>query len=328
MFKKTIKTFKILLIVIVVLICVPRSILPLQSSDQKGNDLETYIKQNESESRLIDFKDDNEALRLKLMQVETINISRKKFKAGPVKLDILASRVANKMCKEAAENSFIGHWNTSGEKPYHRYAFAGGHDHVVENAFGQWSSDNYFVTPSLISSMMKKGHDTFMSEKPPYDGHKKAIVDKSHNFVGIGYYMGGKQFRYYEEFIDRYMEFSDIPAEVEKDALFNITLTTNGECFPYYMIAYREDFPEPIDPSRLNKRGGYEDYTNEEYLKMPAWDLAKYKNGNTYKIPLKFSKKGLYYIITYIDSKEYTAATSLNTKGKIPASGIVIKVNK
>ena len=56
-----------------------------------------------------------------------------------VKLDILASRVANKMCREAAENNFIGHWNLAGEKPYHRYAFAGGYDHVSENAFGEWS---------------------------------------------------------------------------------------------------------------------------------------------------------------------------------------------
>ncbi|HNW57254.1 MAG TPA: hypothetical protein PLR88_01185 [Bacteroidales bacterium] len=328
MFRKTLKTLKILLIVIVVLICLPRSILPLQSSDQKGNDIATYIRLNDNESRLIEFKDDEEALKLKLMQVESINISRKKYKAGPVRLDILASRVANKMCREAAEKKFIGHWNTAGEKPYHRYAFAGGHDHISENAFGQWTSGNYAISSASITSMMKTGHGTFMSEKAPYDGHKKTIIDKTHNFVGIGYYLSEKQFRYYEEFIDRYLEFKDIPEKAGTDEPVTITVDTDGKNFLYYLVAYREKFPEPVAPSRISKIGSYEDFTNEEYIKISAWDLARYRNGNTYNIPLKFSKEGLYYIIIYIDEKEYSGATSISTKGKTAASGIVIKVNK
>ena len=149
------------------------------------------------------------------MQLDIINISRKKYKADPVKLDILASRVANKMCREAGENDFIGHWNIAGEKPYQRYAFAGGYDHVSENAFGEWSSDNYNKSSSIISSMMKSGHEKFMSERAPNDGHKQTIIDKPHNYVGIGYFLAGKQFRYYEEFIDRYLEFENIPSKFE-----------------------------------------------------------------------------------------------------------------
>ncbi|MCE5345037.1 MAG: CAP domain-containing protein [Bacteroidales bacterium] len=319
---------KILLIVIVVLICLPRSILPLKTSDQRDNDISTLIKLNESEKRLTEFKDDEKALKMKLIQLEIINNSRKRYKAPPVKLDIFASRVANKICKEAAENNFVGHWNTDGEKPYQRYAFAGGYDHVTENAFGIWSSENYVASSSNISSMMKKGHSTFMAERAPYDGHKKTIINKTHNFVGIGYYLSGKQFRYYEEFVDRYLEFKDIPEEARTDEPVKITVNTNGENFLYYLIAYREKFPEPIAPSRISKLGSYEDFTSEEYLKVPAWDLARYRNGNTYNIPLKFSKEGLYYIIIYIDEKEYSGATSLSTKGKTAASGIVIRVNK
>jgi len=32
-----------------------------------------------------------------------------------VKLDILASRVANQMARKSAENNFTGHWNLAGE---------------------------------------------------------------------------------------------------------------------------------------------------------------------------------------------------------------------
>jgi hypothetical protein len=327
MFRKVWKTLKIFLIIIVIVICLPRSIFPHQTSDNKKGGIDNYIKLNDSEMRLLEFKDNDEALKLKLAQLEIINASRKKYKADPVKLDILASRVANKMCKNAAENEFVGHWNTSGEKPYHRYAFAGGYDHVSENAFGEWSTENYDKSSSNISSLMKSGHEKFMAERSPNDGHKRTIIDKPHNYTGIGYYLSGKQFRYYEEFIDRYLLFENIPSEMKVGDQNSITVKTNGENFLYYMIIYREKFPESLTPEQLRRKGSYDDYTDEEYQQMAAWDLSKYRNGTQYQIPLKFSKDGLYYIQIYCDKNEISKPGSLNTKGKSPVSGIVIKVN-
>jgi uncharacterized protein YkwD len=326
MFRKLWKTLRIFLVIGIVLICLPHSILPTQTSEIKISDLEYYIRLNNGESRLDEYKDDDEALKLKLLQLEIINKSRKKNNAGTVKLDILASRVVNKMCREAAENKFLGHWNLAGEKPYHRYAFAGGYDHVSENAFGEWSTDNYVISSSNISSMMKTAHSTFMAEKSPYDGHKKNIIEKSHNYVGIGYYLSGKQFRYYEEFIDRSFEFEDIPQETDMDEPFHITVKTNGESYLYYLIVYREDFPRRMTPEEISAKGSYADFTDEQHLRMPAWDLAKFRNGSEYKIPMKFTKKGLYYIQIFSDKKEITGPTSVNTRGKTPFSGIVIKV--
>jgi uncharacterized protein YkwD len=175
MFRKTLKTLKIFLIIAIVIVCLPHSILPHQTSGIEKIDFDNYLKLNKSELRLIEFKDNDEALKIKLIQLKIINKSRKSYKAGPIKLDILASRIANKMCREAAENNFIGHWNMAGEKPYNN---------------------------SNISSMMKSTHEKFMYEKSPDDRHKKTIIDKSYNFVGIGYYLSGKQFRYHEEFIN------------------------------------------------------------------------------------------------------------------------------
>ena len=328
MFRKTLKQFKILIIIIIVLVFLPRSILPRQESDFEKGDLENYLKLNEKELKLIEFKDDEEALKMKLIQLNVINKSRKRNNAKPVNLDILASRVANKMCREAAENNYIGHWNMAGEKPYHRYAFAGGFDHVSENAYGEWSSENYNPSTALISSMMKSGHGTFMAEKAPKDGHKKNIIDKSHNFVGIGFCLSENQFRYYEEFIDRYLEFENIPEELKAGEPSSITVKTNGEYFLYYLVIYREKFPQPLTPAQIRKKGSYDDYTDEEYLQITAWDLARYRNGSAYKIPLGFSKDGLYYIQIFFDKKEITKPSSLNTKGRTSASGIVIKVNE
>jgi uncharacterized protein YkwD len=326
MFRKTWRTIKIFIVIAIVLICLPHSILPHQNSADGKDDFENYLRLNESEQRLNEYKDNNEALKLKLAQLDIINKSRNKFNAGKVKLDILASRVANKMSREAAENNFVGHWNTNGEKPYHRYAFAGGYDHVSENAFGEWSTDNYSVSEANISSLMKSGHEKFMAEKSPNDGHKKTIIDKTHNYVGIGYCLSGKQFRYYEEFIDRYLEFDNIPAEVNVGEKFSITVKTSGQYFLYYIIAYRENYPQPMTPEQIKRKRSYDDFTEEDNLKITAWDLSRYRNGTMYRIPLSFSREGLYYIQIYFDKNEITKPGSLNTKGKTQASGIVIKV--
>lgn len=289
---------------------------------------ERYKQLNEKELRLPEFKDSDEALKLKLLQLDVINKSRKEFKAPPVSLDILASRVANKMCREAAENNYLSHWNLAGEKPYHRYALAGGYDHVTENAFGEWTSGRYNISNSFIGEMMKTGHESFMAERAPNDGHKRNIIDKAHNFVGIGYFITKDEFRYYEEFIDRYLEFENIPAELKINEPGSITVNTKGEGYLYYLIIYREKFPGRLRVSQLSRKGSYDDYSNEDYLKIPAWDLARYRNGSTYRIPLKFSKVGFYYIHIFIDKEENTGSLSLSTKGKANVSGIVIKVTR
>lgn len=327
MFRKFWKTLKFFIAIGIVLIILPHSILPVRSSDIKKEVVEGYTELNNAEKRLSEYKDDDKALELKLIQLDIINKSRKKNNAPAVKLDILASRVANKMCREAAEKDFIGHWNSAGEKPYHRYAFAGGNDHVSENAYGEWSSADYSVSPAVISSLMKTGHEKFMMERPPADGHKKTIIDKPHNFVGIGYYLKGKQFRYYEEFIDRYLEFKNIPSEVKTGEPFKITIKTGEGSFLYYLTAYRDEFPAAIAPAKLKNKGGYTDYTDEQATRLNPWDLAKLRRGDKYTIPLSFNKPGLYYIHIYIDDKEIANASSMNTKGKTQASGIVIRVN-
>lgn len=328
MFKRTWKKIRILIIPIIILFCLPHSILPHRGDNQGNDDLTDYKKLNDSEQRLKEFKDNDEALKLKVEQLDIINKSRKKYGASPVRLDILASRVANKMSVEAAENEYLGHWNLAGEEPYLRYAFAGGYDHVSENAFGEWSSESYSRLSEVIGSLMKSGHEKFMDERAPYDGHKQTVIDKYHNFVGIGFCLAGKQFRYYEEFIDRYLEFDNIPEVVRAGEQFDITIKTNGGSFLYFVIIYREDFPKPLTPAQISKRGSYKDYTNEEYKSLFAWDLARYRNGFFYKIPLSFSKEGLYYIQIYSDKKELTKPGSLDTKGRTPESGIVIKVNR
>lgn len=313
--------------IIFILAALRLSIFAQSHGGSEKGDLAWYRSLNEQETRLSDYKDSDEALSMKLVQLAIINNSRKKYKAEPVKLDILASRVANKQCREAAEAGYVSHWNLAGEKPYHRYAFAGGHDHVSENAYGEWiSGSEYMISNTLIAEMMKEGHGRFMKEKAPNDGHKKNIIEKGHNYVGIGFSMTSSHFSYYEEFVNRELEFSNIPVTMKVNQAGSITVNTKGKTFLYYVMIYRENFPRPRKVSQLKNTGSYEDYTDEIYKQIPAWDLAKYKSDFVYTIPLRFTKEGLYYILIYTDKKENTGQSSLSTKGKPAMSGIVISV--
>ena len=291
-------------------------------------DFDKYKELNDKETRLAEFKDNNETLRMKLLQLDVINKSRKRNRVSPVRLDILASRVANRTCREAADNDYISHWNLEGEKPYHRYAFAGGYDHVSENVFGEWTTGKYNNSNPEISKMMEKGHNSFMSERAPNDGHKKNIIEKTHNFVGIGFFESENQFRYNEEFIDRYFDFENIPSVLKINEKGKITVKTDGSVFLYFLIIYREKVPVRLTVAQLKKTGSYQDFSNEEYQKLAAWELASYRDGNIYNIPLKFTREGLYYIHIYLDKKEIKNPSALNTKGKTEGCGIVIRVEK
>lgn len=285
-----------------------------------------YKSLNDAETRLAEYRDSDEELKLKLQQLDIINGSRKKYRAEPVALDILASRVANKMCREAAQKGYVSHWNLSGEKPYHRYAFAGGYDHVSENAYGEWTSGKYNISGTLIASLMKNGHQSFMSEKAPRDGHKKNIINRPHNYVGIGFFITENQFRYYEEFIDRYLEFGTVPSKLLINEEGIISVNTKGESFLYFLICYRENLPVPVKPGQKPRTGTYEDFSAETALRIPAWDLARYRTGTQYNIPVVFKKEGLYYVQLFIDKKEITTPRAITTKGYYPVSGIVIRV--
>jgi uncharacterized protein YkwD len=296
-------------------------------SDSDDAKFKEYIDLNNAEKRLEKFKDSESDLLLKLKQLEVINSSRARYKAPPVKLDILASRVANTICMQAANGGYISHWNESGELPYHRYAFAGGVDHVSENASGESFTGSYLVNDRTKAEMMIKFHGFFMAEKAPADGHKLNIIDPVHNYVGIGLYLDKSEFRYYEEFIDRYYEFGKIPQSVNRGEQFSITVSTKKGYYISYIAAYYEKALQSRSTAWLERSGSYQDFTENIAFEIGPWDISPYRVDRTYTIPISFSKPGIYYIQIYQDTKEYTGGGSFTTEGKIQASGLVIRVN-
>ena len=302
------------------------SILPVLSKSQEVIDFSVYKNLNEAETRLSEYKDSDHQLELKLIQLGKINQSRKKFKAKEVKLDILASRLANKMCKNAAENNFMGHWDTDGTKPYQRYAFAGGVDHIAENASGKYTSSTYPKTDEFTLKSMEELHKAFMDERAPRDAHKQNCIGSYHNYVGIGIYQTEKQFRYYEEFIDRYYEFISIPTHLKPNESGQLVLKAQPGKFLFEVLAFRENLLKAKTVGSLNSTGGYEDYSNEIALTISPMDMPKFRNGDTYTIPLQFKKPGLYYLHICETETEKINPGRYSDAGKLNACGVVITV--
>ncbi|MCF7927509.1 MAG: CAP domain-containing protein [Spirochaetales bacterium] len=323
--------------------------------DQTGVNRETfqyYRKLSKNEDRLRTYQDSDQMLVLKLAQLETINQSRRNAGLDPLGFDILSSRVANKFGREAALKGYTGHWNTSGQKPYQRYAAAGGSHHISENASGTSSSADLSRRAESYLELMQKAHRRFMNETAPNDGHKQNVLDPLHTHVGIGIALEGGEFRYYEEYVDRYLTYhapskEERPLRVKSGETRTIAFSPgippqlppaeNKEAsrgrpplFVYAVLVYYEPPIKELSPSQIERRGSYQDYSDVITLQIWPWDLEAFTESTeqedpaVYKIPLYFPKAGSYYVQVYLSPVPYKAGAEASTAGKIQASGLVI----
>ena len=132
--------------------------------------------------------------------------NRNKRNIKGLSLNLLASRMANKITLEAAKQNYLSHWNLKGEKPYHRWGRLGQAYHIEENTYSYQESKTLKNDYRQALKMMAEGHRNFISEKAPYDGHKQTILREHHTSDGIGFNFYKNQFRYNEEFIDNHFQ--------------------------------------------------------------------------------------------------------------------------
>ena len=317
-------------------------------------DQDTYLKlleENDTLTTLEEFKETPGMIQLMMEHVEYINSLRARTGAQPVTLDILAGRVANMQATEAAELDFVGHWNTAGYKPYHRYGMYGGRDHVAENAYGShgWFSGKPasespcdMSDPDKMLAAMKQGADAFYAEGPG-GGHYETLIDPAHNHVGLGLQcvneMDGDRvtyrIRYYEEYVDRYVEF-DLPDGVALKMNVGDTAKIDGHVLPqdtgaYVVLGYYEPFPQPMTPDQINSKSSYGDFTGDTAFSVWPWDLNFDPATRSFSFPFTPEKEGLYYIKVYvkedIGSIPYKGG-SADTKDSTEASGLIISVGR
>ena len=206
------------------------------------------------------------------LRLGLINKDRASIGAPPVVLDETATRAGQLHSDEMAINGYISHWTMDGRKPDQRYCESGGKDAVAENVFMSAESDPDDTGETRKIPLhevqvfkryeLEKMESDFFNEKPPYDGHRKNIIDPAHTAVGIGLSFAssfgmGSRFGCAQEFVNHYGEFSDIPATIKIGEKLHVTGKLNSGVHLKSIDFRSEESPKPMTVKELNKTGGY-----------------------------------------------------------------------
>jgi uncharacterized protein YkwD len=256
--------------------------------------------------------DDKKLEQLRANLLNLINEERSVEKVPPVELDELATRVATRHAEDMVKNEYVSHWDRDGLKPYHRYSFAGGVHATQENvsaADNTWSTK----TADLLQDTSYL-HVRLYQEKPPNDGHRRAILAPQQTHVGLGIAIEKLRLRVVELFVAKHLEVSPVARKVNA----NDSFTFSGRLtVPDTYLRVIEVFYEPLPQERtidwLQQSKSYSLPTESVVLRPkvpPPFLYADRKPGvidiardGTFKVPIRLFKKqpGIYTIVTWME---------------------------
>ena len=132
---------------------------------------------------------------------EQINRDRTAAGLPAVAWDEAASKVADEFCARQVAEKTRGHFLTNGVPPYARMGFGGVFGLQSENSVSWVTTAATFTEP--IERLALEGHDEMLREKPPFDGHRKTILDPDATHVGVGFAAENGRFQMAQEFLVR-----------------------------------------------------------------------------------------------------------------------------
>lgn len=165
--------------------------------------------------------------------------------------DPIAFRVAQQHSARQIFDGTWGHYATDGLAPYHRYSFDGGNDAVLENA-ASWSSDVPYPEDAL-PGLMERSLQAMLDEKPPDDGHRRAILDPWATHLGTGLAWRGGEVRITQLFLRRYVDWSSPPTRkaAPGDRAFLEGRPVDGWSVGALSV-HHEGFPRPMRPAKAS----------------------------------------------------------------------------
>src|SRR6266404_294807 len=175
-------------------------------------------------------------------------VNEERFNAGlnQLELDDLAGKVANEHALDMAIGGFLSHWGRDGRKFYHRYSFAGGIDAGQENA----SAAEYIqsVTPKAVIQDLRDMHVSMFEETPPYDGHRKTILDPYHTHVGFGVALEDHSLRLDELYLARCVRLDPVARQAKSKTIVDLNGNLlNPKHFLNQVDVFYEPLPDPPD---------------------------------------------------------------------------------
>ncbi len=184
-----------------------------------------------------------------------INADRQAAGRAPVAWDEGAARVARAFCQAQVHERTRGHFLTDGIPPYARTALAGVFGVQAENSTAWLSSAREFQ--KSMTELALGAHTQMMEEKPPADGHRKAILDPDATHVGVGWAQESGSFRMAQEFMTRRMSEMALTRVAQAPA----TILVEGKVASPYRVEFvtlaHEPAPRHLTKSEANARTSY-----------------------------------------------------------------------
>jgi hypothetical protein len=123
-----------------------------------------------------------------------------------------------------------------------------------------------------VEKLALEGHGEMLGEKPPYDGHRRTILDPDATHVGVGYASERGNFRMAQEFLTRRL--AELTLQLVSDD--PNTIRFKGRPLSPYRLAFvtfaREPSPRSLTKAEANARANYA---------YPQAGLAYVAEGNT-----------------------------------------------
>ncbi len=198
---------------------------------------------------------------------DRINADRREAGLPPVRWDPKAAALADDYTREQIRQGTFGHFLLDGIPPYARLSHRGDLGVGAENVVAYVSSDDRIDESPLTLAL--RGEDSMMSETPPKDGHRRAILDPGATHVGVGWSLIGGNFRMAEEFTSRrydWLRVSQLGAE-------GSSIRVRGHALPGMSIAFvsvaLQPVPATLSLQEVNARHSYA-YPDPRYALLPA----------------------------------------------------------
>ena len=258
-----------------------------------------------------------------------VNEEREVANVPPVAIDELATKVATMHAVDMAAAKYTSHWGRDGLKPYHRYSFSGGTDATQENVS---SADNTWSTKlkDLVQDTAYL-HVRLYQEKPPYDGHRRAILAPQHTHVGFGLAVDQLRLRVVELFVARHVEVDPFRRVAKPgDQISFVANIINRNYVLNHVEVFYEPLPQPPELSWLRQFRPYS-LPNESRMLWPKLlpplmyadktrGVVDVSTVGVFKAPVRFFKKerGIYTIVAWIRTRKAELA--------FPATEVCVRV--
>jgi len=268
-----------------------------------------------------------EEIRANLLKM--VNEERAVANVPPVAMDELATKVATRHAVDMAAAEYASHWGRDGLKPYQRYSFAGGTDATQENVS---SADNTWSTKleDLIQDTAYL-HVRLYQEKPPYDGHRRAILAPQHTHVGFGLAVDQLRLRLVELFVAKHVEVDPFRREAKPGGQISVVGNIiNRDYVLNNVEVFYEPLPQPPELSWLRQPRSYS-LPNESRMLWPKLlppqlyidrtrGVVDVSTIGLFSAPVRFYKKepGIYTIVVWIRTKKSEKA--------FPATEVCVRV--